>query len=92
MSSLVPAKTKVAAKRGFIRTTAQAYAASLPTGGVSAAAIAATVADPNPVLLVATAAAAVLSPPLAGLASYLSILSSGIPEDYTAAGGPSGPE
>lgn len=83
MSTLVPAATQIAAKRGFIRTTAQAYAATIPAGGVSAAVLASVVANPDPVALIITAAAALLSPPLAGLASYLSILSKGIPEDYT---------
>jgi len=80
---IVPKPVRTAAIRGFIRTTAQAYAASIPTGGVSAAAIIALVSDPDPLVLVATAAAALLSPLLAGLASYLSILASGVPVDYT---------
>jgi hypothetical protein len=82
---LVPDAARRAAKRGFLRTTAQAYAASIPTGGVSAGAIVALVQDPNPLLIAATIIAALVSPPLAGLASALSILSKGIPEDYQAA-------
>ena len=84
-SSIVPAATKVAAKRGFVRTTAQAYAATIPAGGVSAAVLASVATNPDPVAIVTTVVAALVSPPLAGLASYLSILSAGIPEDYAAA-------
>jgi len=85
MSNIVPAATKVAAKRGFIRTTAQAYAATIPAGGVSAAVLASVATNPDPVAIVTTVVAALVSPPLAGLASYLSILSAGIPEEYTEA-------
>lgn len=83
---LVPADTVLAAKRGFLRTTAQAYATSIPTGGVSAGAVLALVQDPNPAVIVATAVAALVSPLLAGLASYLSIVSTGIPVEYEPAG------
>jgi hypothetical protein len=82
----IPPATVKAAKRGFIRTTAQAYAATIPAGGISAAAIVALVREPDPLLIGATLAAAVLSPPLAGLASFLSILGNGVPKDYTDAG------
>lgn len=40
---IVPAAVKLAAKRGFIRTTAQAYAATLTTGIPSATAIVALI-------------------------------------------------
>lgn len=83
---LVPATTTRAAKRAFIRTTAQAYAATIPAGGVSAGVLASVVTNPDPVVLVTTALAALLSPPLAGLASALSILAKGIPDEYQAAG------
>lgn len=82
LEELIPGAIKLAAKRGFLRTTAQAYAATIPAGGVSAAVIAAVVNNPDPVTIWTTIGAALLSPPLAGLASYLSILSSGIPTDY----------
>ena len=81
--SLVPAAIVTAAKRGFIRTTAQAYAATLTTGVPSATAIVALVQDSTGWLLAGvTLGLAVLSPPIAGLASYLSIISKGVPEDY----------
>lgn len=81
-SSIVPPSTKIAAKRGFVRTTAQAYAATIPAGGISAAVLASAIEDPQPVQLVAAAIAWLTAPVLAGTASYLSILSSGIPDDY----------
>ncbi|UFU05489.1 hypothetical protein [Ruania halotolerans] len=65
-----------------MRTTAQSYAAVIPAGGISAGAIVTLVQDPDPILIGATAVAALLSPPLAGLAAYLSITSKGIPEEY----------
>ena len=82
---IVPEAAHFAAKRGFIRTTAQSFAATIPTGGISAAAIVSLVREPDPLLFIATAAAALLSPVLAGLASYFSILSSGIPTEYVEA-------
>lgn len=82
--NVVPARTKLAAKRAFIRTTAQAYAGAIPTG-ISAAALASSLENPQPVQLAAVAIAWVAGPPLAGAASYLSILSRGIPDEYAAA-------
>jgi len=80
--SVVPAGVVLAAKRGFVRTTAQAYAATIPTGGISVAAIVAFAESPDWIVAGITVAAAVLSPPLAGLASYLSIISKGVPAEY----------
>jgi len=84
--NLIPEAVKIAAKRGFIRTTFQAYAATIPSGGISAAVLASVLDSPDPKAVLVTVAAALLSPPLAGLASYLSITSKGIPEDYQPAG------
>jgi hypothetical protein len=79
---LIPDATQIAAKRGFIRTTAQAYSTAL-AGGISAAAIITTLeGEPNWLAIGITAGVTVLSPLLAGLGSYFSILSKGIPEDY----------
>ncbi len=83
-TAVVPASVQLAAKRGFVRTTAQAYASTIPAGGVSAAALISLVHSPDPVVLACMAIAAVVSPPLAGFASWLSILSKGLPADYTA--------
>lgn len=81
---VIPAAVVLAAKRGFVRTTAQTYAATIPTGGVSAALLAQAAADPAAFALAATAA--LVSPLLAGLASYLSIIGSGVPTEYQAGG------
>lgn len=80
----VPRAVRIAAKRGFIRTTAQAYAGTLTTG-ISAAVVMGVVT--GAVDLVATGITlgiAVVSPLLAGAASYLSIIAKGIPADYDA--------
>lgn len=79
---IVPTKAKTAAKRAFIRTTAQAYAATIPAGGISAAVLARAIEDPKPVQLVATGVAWLIAPLCAGATAYLSILSKGIPADY----------
>jgi hypothetical protein len=85
IEELIPGAVKLAAKRAFIRTTFQAYAATIPAGGVSAAVLASVVNNPEPVAIVTTVVAALVSPPLAGLAAYLNIASQGIPVDYTVA-------
>lgn len=83
---LVPQHVKLAAKRGFIRTTYQAYAATLTTGIPSATAILTLVQDSTGWLLAGiTAGLAVVTPPLAGLAAYMSITAKGLPEDYVPA-------
>ena len=79
---LIPADVKVAAKRGFLRTTAQAYATSL-AGGISATAIISLLSNSEPWLpILVTWVVALVTPLLSGLASYFSILSRGIPADY----------
>jgi len=75
---LIPANTQLAAKRGFIRTTSQALATTIPTAGVTGAALSGM--DWRAVAW--AIAAAVLSSLAAGAVSGLSILSKGIPEDY----------
>lgn len=80
---VVPPSVRLAAKRGFIRTTYQAYAATLGTGLPSAATILALIQDPTGWLLAGiTVGLAVVTPPLAGLASFLSITAKGLPDDY----------
>ena len=79
---LIPADVKVAAKRGFLRTTAQAYATSM-AGGSSATAIISLLTNSEPWLpRLDTWVVASVTPLLSGLASYFSILSRGIPADY----------
>lgn len=83
----IPPTVLKAAKRGFIRTTAQAYSTAL-AGGISGAAII-TVIQGGPgdwVALAITGGVTVVSPVLAGAASFLSILASGVPADYLNAG------
>ena len=74
---LIPVDARRAAARGFIRTAAQSLSAIIPTSAIvlgltgewwQAAALG--------------AGGAVATAVLAGLASYLSILSAGIPGDY----------
>ena len=79
-NTVIPANTKLAAKRGFVRTATQSLASVIP---ITAIAIPTT----GDALLgiglgVAGAVATAL---LAGAASALSIISKGIPEDYQAA-------
>jgi hypothetical protein len=92
-SPTIPTAVQVAAKRGFIRTTAQAYASTLTTG-VSATVIVGIVTGAvDPLITGITLGVALVSPLLAGAASYLSIISKGVPEDYTdAAEADYGPE
>lgn len=82
MTSIVPDATRVAAKRGFVRTTAQSYAATLTTGISASVVLGVVSGEVELVPTVVTLGVAVVSPLIAGLASYLSILSSGIPDDY----------
>lgn len=79
---VIPAATKFAAKRGFIRTTAQAYAATL-SGGIATNVVLGLITGQLDLLVIGvTFGVAVVSPPLAGLASYASIIANGIPGDY----------
>lgn len=81
MTNTVPAATWLAARRGFIRTTAQAYAAALPIGGINVAALTAmTELGTTPLVLTGLAWAG--SPLIAGVASFLSIVGAGVPDEY----------
>lgn len=83
MTDLVPDQTQLAAKRGFIRTTAQSYGATLTTG-ISASVVTGVVTGEVQVVpTIITLAVALVAPVIAGAASYFSILGDGIPEDYT---------
>jgi len=78
----IPSAVIKAAKRGFVRATAQAYSAAL-AGGISAAVIITAIqGGPNLLALGITAGVAVVSPLLAGAASYLSIIAKGVPDAY----------
>lgn len=83
--NLIPENAHKAAARGFIRTTAHAYSTAL-AGGISANAIlAVTNGSVELVPTLITWGVAAVSPILAGAASYFSLLSAGIPEDYAPA-------
>lgn len=79
---IIPAGVKLAAKRAFVRTTYQAYAATLSAGIAATAIIGIIRGEVDLVETAVYAGVAVLSPPVAGLAAYLSVSSKGIPEDY----------
>lgn len=80
-SKIIPDETKLAAKRAFVRTTYQAYAATLSAALLTS--VISLIVDPTNWLTVTVAViTALASPPLAGLTSYLNISSSGIPEAY----------
>ncbi|GAB3616036.1 hypothetical protein GCM10027416_05930 [Okibacterium endophyticum] len=82
LDELIPASVKTAAKRGFIRTTSQAYATAL-AGGISASVIIATLqGGADWAAIGITVGVTVVSPLLAGAASFLSIISKGVPEEY----------
>lgn len=83
---IIPVTLKLAAKRGFVRTTAQAYAATLTTGISASVVLGVVTGEVQLVPILITVGVALASPPLAGLASALSIVSSGIPQEYTDAG------
>ena len=79
-NTVIPANTKLAAKRGFIRTATQSLASVIP---ITAIAIPTT--GDALVGIGLGVAGAVATALLAGAASALSIVSKGIPEDYQAA-------
>lgn len=85
---VIPVSTRLAAKRGFVRTATQSLASVIP---ITAIAIPTT--GDALVGVGLGVAGAVVTALLAGAASALSIISKGIPEDYQAAPeGPSGSE
>lgn len=77
-TTLIPAATKTAAKRGFIRTTSQALEVGIPTAAVTGGAL----SGADPATIGWAVLAAVVSAVGAGARSYFSIISKGIPEDY----------
>ena len=79
-NTVIPANTKLAAKRGFVRTATQSLASVIP---ITAIAIPTT--GDALVGIGFGAAGAIVTALLAGAASALSIISKGIPEDYQAA-------
>lgn len=82
--SIIPAKVRLAAKRAFVRTSLQVAAGTIPAGGVSVVAIAKTIDQPDPVLIVASAIAWASAPLLGGLVAALQVAGQGIPDEYAA--------
>jgi mevalonate kinase len=76
---LIPADTHLAARRAFVRTAAQSLASVIPTS-----VIAISLTSEFWVGVGLGAAGAVMTSLLAGAASYLSIVSNGIPDAYQA--------
>lgn len=79
---IIPDSTRLAAKRGFIRTTMQGYEATLAVGLSANVILGLVRGEVDVVAAAVTAGVAVLAPPLAGLRSWLSITRNGIPADY----------
>ena len=79
--AVVPASVKLAARRGFIRTAAQSLASVIPTGAI---AISTTGQWWTGVAL--GIAGGIVTAVAAGAASFLSIISRGVPDAYVAAG------
>lgn len=76
---LIPASVGRAAKRAFIRTTAQGYAASIPTA-ITSGSVSGAFNDTSQTVVVVIAA--VVSPFLAGAAAFFSMIGSGVPAEY----------
>lgn len=79
---IVPAAVALAARRGFIRTTLQGYEALLAVGVTANGVLALVRGELDLVVVGVTAAVAVLGPPIAGLRSWASIVSRGLPDEY----------
>lgn len=78
-AKVIPADVRLAAKRGFVRTATQALSSVIPLGAVAIP----TTGDA--LLGIGLAAGgAIVSAALAGIASALSIISKGVPEEYQA--------
>lgn len=75
--NLIPANTRRAAARGFIRTACQSLAAVIPTTAVTV-----TLTGDWALGVGLGVAGAVVTALLAGTASALTITAKGIPEDY----------
>lgn len=85
--AVVPAAAKLAAKRAFVRTTAQAYGTSL-AGGLTVAVVSDAFQQAsagNWVPLAISGIVTVFSPLIAGAAAYFTWLGKGIPADYVVA-------
>ena len=79
--AVVPASVKLAARRGFIRTATQSLASVIPTGAIAIS----TTGDWWAGVALGIAGG-IVSAVAAGTASFLSIISKGVPGEYAAAG------
>jgi hypothetical protein len=79
---IVPAAVKLAAKRAFIRTTFQAYAATLGAGISATLILGIVTRQVDPVATAVQFGVALAAPPLAGLVAWLNVTSKGIPDEY----------
>lgn len=79
---VIPESVVLAAKRAFVRTTAQAYAATIPTGAAFMTLVLTLFEDPSAVTIVTTVVVPLVSPLLAGLAAYFMMMEK-IPVEYT---------
>lgn len=84
-NKIIPTETKLAARRGFIRTTLQGYEGILAAGITVNAVLAIATREVDLVVVGVTAAVTLIAPPLAGLRSWMSITSKGIPSEYVEA-------
>lgn len=83
--NIVPESVKLAAKRGFVRTTKQGYEATLAVGLSANVVLGLIQGEVDLVAAAVTTGVALIAPPLAGLRSWLSITRNGIPADYAEA-------
>ena len=81
-TEIVPTSTKLAAKRGFLRTMMQGYEATLAVGLSANVILGLIRGEVDLVAAGVTAGVTIAAPPLAGLRSWLSIMRNGIPADY----------
>lgn len=82
---LIPDETKFAAAKGFLRTTLQGYEGVLAAGITVNVVLGLLSGEFSTQTIVATTVVAILAPPIAGLRSWMSITSKGIPEAYAEA-------
>ena len=79
---IVPEETKLAAKRGFVRTLAQGYESALAGVVVSGAAIVGFFDNPDWKMAAVIGATWLLTPFIGATRSYMGFIGNGIPEDY----------
>lgn len=81
--TVIPPEARLAARRAFVRTTAQAYSATLTVGLLTS--VVSLILNPSEWITVLVAVIlAMLAPMLAGLVAYFQWLAKGIPDAYAA--------